>query len=122
MKPRTAALAIAWLALSACEPTGEAPEPVTPVSRDVAADLYQRHCAICHGESGDGHGPRRGSLFRKPPDFRDPSWRADQTVSGVRRAIREGVPGSDMPSWKRLSAAEIAGLARYVLSLGGGAS
>jgi hypothetical protein len=32
--------------------------------------------------------------------------------------IREGRPGSDMPAWKSLEAAEVAGLAEYVLWLG----
>jgi len=116
----TTAAAIAWLALSACErgaptpPEGGAP----PVSRAEAAVLFARHCAICHGDKGDGQGPRRASLFRKPPDFRSPGWREGKSASKLRDVIRHGIPGSDMPAWPSLEPAQIAGLADYVLGLG----
>jgi mono/diheme cytochrome c family protein len=116
----TAAAAIAWLALSACSrEEREAPAPAAgePVSAERAAELYARHCAICHGESGDGRGPRRASLFRHPRDFRDPAWREDRTPAEVRAVIRDGVPGSDMPAWGgRLDGAEVAALAEHVLA------
>jgi len=114
-----AATAIAALALSACEPGAPSPDSTGAdrVSQERAAALFVRYCAICHGENGDGHGPRRGSLFRKPPDFRDPAWRAGRTVEGEAARIRDGVPGTDMPSWRRLDDAEIRALSRYVLGL-----
>jgi high-affinity iron transporter len=113
-------LPIAWLVLSGCEP-GTRPSGGEPaVSPEVAAKLFANHCAICHGENGDGHGPRRPSLYRKPPDFRDESWRSARTVAQVEEVIRDGVPGSDMPSWKRLGDPAVAGLAQYVLDLGAG--
>jgi mono/diheme cytochrome c family protein len=109
-------LAIGWLALSACEPTsGPGPPAIAP---EVAARLYARHCALCHGADGDGRGVRRQSLFRKPPDFRSRRWRRSRTATEVRRAIRDGIAGSDMPSWKRLGEAAIAGLADHVMALG----
>jgi mono/diheme cytochrome c family protein len=122
MKRLLATTAIASLALSACsrEETGA---PAVPegerVSAERAAGLYARHCAICHGDDGDGRGPRHASLFRKPRDFRDPRWREERTPAEVRAAIRDGRPGSDMPAWgSRLDEAEIAALAEYVLGFG----
>lgn len=38
-------------------------------------------------------------------------------VRKLRAVIRKGVPGSDMPPWKRLGEAAITGLADYVLEL-----
>jgi len=114
------AAAIASLALSGCSrEDGAAVSPETgAVSSEHAAELYARHCALCHGERGDGQGPRHGSLFRKPRDFRDPVWREGRTAAQVRAAIRDGIPGTDMPSWRRLDDAEIAALADHVLAFG----
>jgi mono/diheme cytochrome c family protein len=107
---------LAPLALSGCDGSVE-PGAVTIPAEDAAA-LFERHCAICHADDGSGHGLRRRSLHRKPPDFRRPSWRSEQSLASVRRAIREGKPVSDMPAWTQLDEAEITGLARYVLDFG----
>jgi mono/diheme cytochrome c family protein len=116
--PRSiAATAIALLSFSGCDPSKPAPTPVSDVSQAQAATLFLKQCAICHGTRGDGFGLRRASLFKKPPDFRDPAWRKGRTPAEVRALIREGVPGSDMPPWKRLGEAAITGLADYVLDL-----
>jgi mono/diheme cytochrome c family protein len=112
--------AIAFLLLWGCDLQTPAPSAVDSVSRAEAATLFLGHCAICHGARGDGFGPRRMSLYKKPPDFRSPVWRQGRSSAEVRAVIREGVRGSDMPPWKRLGEAEIAGLAGYVLDLAGG--
>lgn len=111
----SATIAIALLALLGCEPVAA---PAAAISPAASAVLFHQRCAICHGEIGDGQGPRRGSLFRKPTDFRDPRWRAGKTRAGLMTVIRDGRPGTDMPSWKTLSEPEIAGLAEHVLRLG----
>jgi mono/diheme cytochrome c family protein len=124
MKRSLTAALVTLLALSACD-AGVAPPAVEAISPERAAALYRDSCAICHGASGDGRGPRRRSLHTKPPDFRQASWRRDASQSGVRSVIRDGLPGTDMPAWKTLDASEVAGLAEYVLDLaaqGGGAS
>jgi mono/diheme cytochrome c family protein len=110
---RWLATTILPLVLSACEAT----EPgITPVSPERARALYREHCVICHGISGDGQGPRRGSLYRKPPDFRREAWRQGRTPAALREVIRNGVPGSDMPAWRTLQDDELAGLVEYVLA------
>jgi len=111
--------AIAFLLLWGCDLQTPAPSAVEGVSRAQAATLFLGHCAICHGARGDGFGPRRMSLYEKPPDFRSPIWRHAKTSAQLRTLIREGVPGSDMPPWKRLGEAAITGLADYVLELAG---
>jgi len=116
---RWLAPAILPLALWGCEPGGSSPgdAAVASIGRERAEALFQRECAICHGARGDGHGPRRGSLFNKPPDFRQPSWRKGRSLERIRASIRNGIPGSDMPAWKSLSDAEVAGLAEFVSGL-----
>jgi mono/diheme cytochrome c family protein len=102
---------ILLLALSACERPETAVATVSPARAEA---LYLQSCAICHGVAGNGRGPRRGSLYRKPPDFRDTVWQRGRSAAELRSAIREGRPGTDMPAWKNLDAAEVAGLAVYV--------
>jgi len=108
---------ILLLAFSACDRAAPPDEQaVVSISRAQAQDVYLKNCAICHGEKGDGHGPRRGSLFRKPPDFRQPEWRRNRSLAEIRFVIRNGKPGSDMPAWKSLDASEVSGVAEYVLA------
>ena len=117
MKRPLTTTGVTLLALLACDGGGGVP-PVDAIPRDQARRLYVDRCAICHGVAGDGQGPRRGSLHATPQDFRQLVWRRSATLDGVRDAIRDGRPGTDMPAWKALGEAEIAGLAEYVLSIG----
>lgn len=106
--------AILLCAFSACD---AGPPQVSAIPPAEARALFLEHCAICHGADGSGHGPRRGSLHRKPPDLRRPALRRARTPAELRDVIRDGVPGSDMPAWRVLGDEEIAGLAAYVASL-----
>jgi high-affinity iron transporter len=79
--------------------------------------LFLEHCALCHGEGGDGHGERSEGLTRSPRDFTNPNWRQSTTPRRVFFAIREGVAGTAMPQWKSLSEQDAWDMAAYVLSL-----
>jgi mono/diheme cytochrome c family protein len=116
-----ASTTLVCLALSACDAAG--PEPAAAPSLDAEAlargrALFLDRCAICHGERGDGRGPRHASLARRPANFRSPLWRASADPERVRRAIRNGVPGTDMPPWIRLGEQAVEDLTAYVLGLG----
>jgi mono/diheme cytochrome c family protein len=87
-------------------------------SRTRGARLFREYCALCHGERGDGQGVRKEGLTRAPRDFTDPSWRASTSPRHVFFTIREGLPGTPMPSWKALSEQDSWDLTAYVLSLG----
>jgi len=118
---RTATTALLWLALSACD--GGRPTVRTPPDPDAVARgraLFLEHCALCHGERGDGQGLRRGSLSRPPANFRGPLF--DPDPEQVRRSIRDGIAGSDMPGWQRLGDAGVNDLTSYVLSIARDAS
>ena len=118
---RTLWITLAWLALSACdrgEAPGRAAPTATPESLARGRVLYAAHCSLCHGERGDGQGPRRGSLSRPPASFVSPIWRSRQTPGRIHQVIRDGVRGTDMPGWSRLGEGAVSDLAAYVLSLG----
>jgi mono/diheme cytochrome c family protein len=79
--------------------------------------LFLNHCALCHGERGDGRGPRREGLTRPPRDFTSAAWRRSMTPRRVFYAIREGLPGTPMPNWKALSEQDAWDMTAYVLSV-----
>jgi mono/diheme cytochrome c family protein len=87
-------------------------------ARERGGRLFVQHCALCHGERGDGQGIRREGFNRPPQDFTDPGWRQRTSPRRVYVAISEGVRGTSMPSWKALGSDDTWDLVAYVLSLG----
>jgi mono/diheme cytochrome c family protein len=90
--------------------------------------LYRQHCVHCHGISGDGAGPTAAFLIPYPRDYRRGIFKFKATERGSRpsaadlaRVLREGIPGTAMPSFILLPADEIDALVEYVryLSLRG---
>lgn len=79
--------------------------------------LFAEHCALCHGARGDGNGVRREGLTSSPRDFTDPAWRMATSPRRVFFAIREGLRGTAMPSWKALSDRDAWDMTAYVMSL-----
>jgi mono/diheme cytochrome c family protein len=79
--------------------------------------LFQEHCALCHGERGDGRGVRREGLTPPPRDFTDPGWRMSTSPRRVFFAIREGLRGTAMPGWKTLSERDAWDMTGYLMSL-----
>ena len=65
--------------------------------------LYEQHCALCHGDSGGG----RSTVF--------PALNGNERLGNaarIVRAVREGI--GNMPAFPALSAAETAAVASYV--------
>ena len=87
-------------------------------AKDHGAKLFAEHCALCHGERGDGRGLRREGLTRPPRDFTNAAWHQSTSVRRVFYSIREGVPLTPMPSWKALTEQDAWDITAYVLSLG----
>jgi len=80
--------------------------------------LFVQNCAICHGGNGDGHGPRSAEMIPPPNDLTSPPWSDSDSGPKVYEAIRDGVAGTAMPSWKTLDDNQLWSLAAYVHSLG----
>lgn len=96
-----------------------------PVGRDenqLEHGLYRRHCAHCHGISGDGAGPTAAFLNPYPRNYR-PGWFKFKSTPGKNVAptdhdlntiLMQGIPDTAMPSFRLLTEAERAALIDYV--------
>ena len=87
------------------------------MARVNGRSLFLTHCALCHGERADGRGTRREGFAQPPRDFTDDMWRRGTSARRVYFAIREGVHGTPMPSWKVLPEEAVWDLVAYVLSV-----
>ena len=72
-------------------------------------ELFTQRCAICHGATGGG---------ALGPSLSNGQWQAETTDQALQQTIREGVPGTSMPSFKNtLTADQILLLVRHTRSL-----
>ena len=90
--------------------------------RDGApSGLYREHCAQCHGVTGNGAGPTAALLNPYPRDFRlgkfkfkSTPLRQPPTNHDLKRILRNGIPGTAMPSFRTLPNEELDALVDYV--------
>jgi mono/diheme cytochrome c family protein len=122
------AIVLGLAALACSEPEADLPRSyrdlTVPKARIASAEgrehgqaLFAEHCVLCHGVTGDGRGQRREGFTRPPRDFTDVAWRRTVTPRRVFFAVKEGVHGTAMPSWKTLPDDDIWDLTAYVLSI-----
>ncbi|MCB1743280.1 MAG: c-type cytochrome [Gammaproteobacteria bacterium] len=79
------------------------------------AALYRINCVPCHGERGNGQGPRAYFILPKPRDFTHPAARQSLDRAHLYAAIAKGTLRTEMPAWEKvLDAQSIADLAEYV--------
>lgn len=66
--------------------------PVPPSAEVIAAGMqnYGRHCQKCHGENGDGKGPKAAELSVAPGDFTDVGKMRDLTDGELFWEITKG--------------------------------
>jgi mono/diheme cytochrome c family protein len=108
---------------SATEPASRLDDQRAQVQRE-GRGLFQGHCAHCHGARGDGRGESAPFLSSPPRDFTRGEFKFRTTSSGraptaqdVLRTISVGIPGADMPAFKRrLTRDQRELLAQYVLA------
>jgi DMSO reductase family type II enzyme heme b subunit len=85
--------------------------------------LYERKCAGCHGEKGDGKGPAAELLSPPPRDFTRGLYKIRTTASkapsdqDLFKIISDGMPGTSMPSWAVLPDKERWNLVAYLKTL-----
>lgn len=118
------------LVFSACDgalPRSGGDVPPVPAVRLDSAEAVQRggalfreHCALCHGDGGDGRGTRRSAMRTPPRDLTNPRWQAQTRPQELFRIIRDGVPGTQMPAWRGLDDGQIWDLVAHVRWLSGG--
>lgn len=93
------------------------PFPVTPrnmpdLSRGAA--LYQAQCASCHGASGAADGALAAKLEPKPIAFTDEERARSRSLMALYQVISQGVDGTSMPAFAKLSEHDRWSLAFYV--------
>lgn len=85
--------------------------------------LYMRHCMHCHGVTGDGNGPTAKYLSPLPRDYRQGTFKFISTErttvkrpsrDDLARIMRNGIPGTYMPSFAMLKDEEVADITEYV--------
>jgi len=95
--------------------------PVPADARSIAAgqELYQKHCAGCHGETGKGDGTMGEELDPKPADLTDPKRKHGSSDGEVFTVIRDGVKGTGMkPFGRKMTAHELWDVVNYLRSIG----
>jgi len=95
------------------------------VPQDVV-QLYTTECRICHGPEGRGDGDAAYLLFPKPRDFTRGQFKVRSTPTGepptdddLFHTVSNGLPGSAMPGFARLSEEQRRELVAYVKQLAG---
>jgi mono/diheme cytochrome c family protein len=90
-------------------------------SRAQGKVLYLRHCAICHGENGDGNGRRSRDLSPHPRDFTTGLYEFRSTPTGalpsdedIWKTISGGLHGTAMVPWISLSEDDRWALVSYI--------
>ena len=77
--------------------------------------LYQKNCAFCHAADGTSKGWIGSFLEPHPRNLTSAQQMQGMTKERLARSIREGLPGTSMPAWKRvLDAADIEALMAYI--------
>lgn len=104
-------------------PTAALALPGRVVSLDTLRSghaTYQRHCAGCHGDAGDGRGPAGVGLSPPPRDFTRGAFKFAAVPSGslprdedLARTIRRGLAGTAMVGWA-LGDRELDALVQYL--------
>jgi mono/diheme cytochrome c family protein len=90
-----------------------------------SAELYRQQCLHCHGVEGGGDGPTADFLNPRPRDYRPGKFKFTALNNKARprredllHVLQEGIYLTAMPSFARLSRAQLHGLVDYVRLLG----
>ena len=82
---------------------------------------FMKNCMHCHGVSGDGNGPTAKYLNPLPRDYRLGIFKFTTTLQtdkicrdDLRRTIKNGIPGTYMPSFMLLEDDKVDALVEYV--------
>ncbi|MFQ5923251.1 MAG: c-type cytochrome, partial [Anaerolineales bacterium] len=65
----------------------------------AGAELYASHCAVCHGETGEGDGPAASGLEIAPADLHEGHVQ-ELSDGALFYIISHGKPETPMPAWE----------------------
>jgi mono/diheme cytochrome c family protein len=97
------------------------PAATVPVGPADGSKLYATNCAYCHGERGEGNGP--AAISPRARSFGFDKFRFAMTPNGVptdddlMRIVRNGIPGSAMPKFDRMTDDECRAVIGHVRQL-----
>lgn len=84
---------------------------------------YDKWCVECHGETGAGDGPAAATMLPRPRDFTQARYQIRTTPSGalptdadMLAVVENGMPGTAMPGWPKLSATQRTDVVAYIKS------
>jgi mono/diheme cytochrome c family protein len=99
----------------------QGPDVGSDAQREAGRAVYQKNCAQCHGDKGDGEGYATPHLVPRPRDFTTGAFKVRTTPNGTLpvhqdlvNIIRRGMPYTSMPAWEGLSDQEVSDLAYYI--------
>ena len=108
------AVSVALLNLLALANTSEAESP-------DGKHVYEQHCAVCHGTTGDGNGEAAPRLTTKPADLSSGRYKFRSTPSGAAptdddllRTLTRGVRGTAMVPQNHIPTAELRAVVEYL--------
>lgn len=98
--------------------------PVPAAGEAADRGLYRKHCASCHGVTGNGRGLTGALLNPYPRDYRMGIFKFKSTTRGAKptrddlaELIRHGIPGTAMVAIPELTEEDVQALVDYVIYL-----
>ena len=88
------------LVLQGCGPKEDHTPPVT-ASIEMRA-FYLQNCTVCHFHTDHESGVRYGKWIRGAPTYYGAAWLERRSDTELMNTIRNGIPGTIMPSFSRL--------------------
>ena len=85
------------------------PVPFQPASTNEGADLFNQHCAVCHGKDAKGGGPAAEAWKKAPADLTQiarrnngtfPQLKVEEVIEGLAPMAVHG--SREMPMWGTL--------------------
>lgn len=75
--------------------------PITPVSLENGKKVFEKNCAVCHGLSGNGDGPRAKELDPPPAVLSNPDLTGDKNTLAYDNfeVINVGIANTAMKAW-----------------------
>lgn len=87
----------------------------------IGKQVYQTHCFVCHGKTGDGQGSASRLMQTKPRNFtsgrfklRSTPWGTLPTDEDLFKTVALGFPVYGMPSFRHLSARDRWAVVHYI--------
>lgn len=125
-------IAVSILLLASCHRSARSPEALAPAQpsgyeMQIGKETFQRYCAGCHGDTGQGDGFNAFNLDPRPRDLGNPAFQKTKSNAELADAVRRGGAGVGlsalMPPWGHtLDARHVDAVILYVRSLRRGAA